>query len=158
MYCLSPPHPLGTGRSITWGRAARWLFVLACSLLLLLASAGTARASTALAHPASIDSLAPDGATAVEEFVSTTDAVQVLDTQPVRDSHPGEPADSRDLIDDDDDRDDDQIARGDSAPRSQFSVEEMLGLRRPSGVSEASLSPDGPTLATPFLTDSVRRL
>jgi hypothetical protein len=149
MYCLSPPHPLGTH----WGRGARWLFVLACGLLLMLASAGTAQAS----FPASIDSLASDGATAVES-VSTPDADQVLDTQPVRDSHPAEPTDSTDLMDKDDDRDDDQIAQIYGAPRSQFSVEELLGLRRPSGGSEASLSPDGPPLATPFLTDSVRRL
>jgi hypothetical protein len=158
MYCLSPPHSQGTARSTHWGRGARWILVLACGLLLMLVSASTAAASPALATPASIDSLAPDGTTAADA-ISTFDAAQVLDTQPVRDSHSGEPTDSRDLIDEEDDRDDDD-SEGD--PRAShalpFSIEEILGQRSLSHVSELSLSPDESTLATPFLTDSVRRL
>ena len=159
MQCPSPPHRGRSLRADDWRGAARWWFVLACGLLLILISAGPARAATT-SPLVTVDSTASGQAPGAAEspLVSHTD--QVIDHQPVRDSNSPEPADSRDLIEEEDeDRDDDDSESDPRRPHTSHpSVEEILGQRCPSRTSDARLSPDGSSLATTYLTDSVRRL
>jgi hypothetical protein len=159
MQCLSPPHRGRSPRADYWRGAARWSFVLACGLLLILISAGSARASTTSPLVAAVDSIAAGQALGAAESPLASQPDQVIDRQPVRDSNSPEPADSRDLIDqEDDDRDDDDAQDPRDPHRLHLSVDEILGQRCPSRTSEAPLSPDGSSLATTYLTESVRRL
>jgi len=160
MQCPSPPHRGRSPHADYWRGAARWSFVLACGLLLILISAGSARASTMSPLVAAVDSIAAEQALGAAESPLASQPDQVIDHQPVRDSSSPEPADSRDLIDEeDDDRDDDDGAQDPRDPLTlHLSVDEILGQRCPSRTSEAPLSPDGSSLATTYLTESVRRL
>lgn len=160
MQCPSPPHRGRSPRAEYWRGAARWLFVLSCGLLLILISAGSARASTTSPLVAAVDSIAAGQALGAAESPLASHPDRVIDRQPVRDSHSQEPADSRDLIDEEDeDRDDDDDAQDPRDPHTlHLSVDEILGQRCPSRTSGAPLSPDGDSLATTYLTESVRRL
>lgn len=160
MQCPSPPHGRRGLLAVPWLGAPRWLFVLACGLLLTLISAAPARAATALPHAIAVDSIAPGPAHAVAESPAASHTDQVLDRQSDRGSNTPEPTDSRDLIDEeDDDRDDDDDGQDPGGSRaSTLSVDEILGQRSPSRTSEAPISPDGSSLATTYLTESVRRL
>ena len=62
MQCPSPPHRGRSPRADYWRGAARWSFVLACGLLLILISAGSARASTMSPLVAAVDSIAAEQA------------------------------------------------------------------------------------------------
>jgi len=160
MQCPSPPHRGRSPRADYWRGAARWLFVLACGLLLIVISAGSARAATTSPLVTAVDSIAAEQALGAAESPLASHTDQVINRQPVRDSNSQEPADSRDLIDEeDDDRDDDDDAQDPRGPHSlHLSVDEILGQRCPSRTSEAPLSPDGSSLGTTYLTESVRRL
>jgi len=159
MQCPSPPHRGRSPRADYWRGAARGLFVLSWGLLLILISAGSARASTASPLVAAVDSIAAEQALGAAESPLASQPDQVIDHQPVRDSNSPEPADSRDLIEEEDEDRDDDGAQDPRHPRpSHLSVDEILGQRCPSRTSEAPLSPDGSSLATPYLTESVRRL
>jgi hypothetical protein len=160
MQCPSPPHGRKGLHAVPWHGAARWLFVLACGLLLTLISAAPARAATALPNATAVDSIAPGPAHATAESPAASHTDQVLDRQSDRGSNTPEPTDSRDLIEEEeDDRDDDDGVQDPRERRtSQLSIEEILGQRSPSRTSEAPISPDGSSLATPYLTESVRRL
>ena len=159
MQCPSPPHGRRGLHAVPWHGAARWLFVLACGLLLTLISAAPARAATALPNASAVDSIAPGPAHAVAESPAASHTDQVLDRQSDRGSNTPEPGDSRDLIDEEeDDRDDDDGQDPGGSHASPLSAEEILRQRSPSRTSEAQLSPDGSSLATTYLTESVRRL
>lgn len=160
MQCPSPPHRGRSLRADHWRGAARWWFVLACGLVLILISAGSARAATTSPLVTAVGSTASGQAPGAAESPLASPTVQVIDRQPVRDSNSPEPADSRDLIEEEEEERDDDDSESD--PRhplaSHLSVDEILGQRCPSRTTGAPLSPDGSSLATTYLTDSVRRL
>jgi hypothetical protein len=150
-------RPYRTAPAAARVNAQHWIAVVASGLLLVVASAGIAHASTA--RPRHVSAGASD-AVAIASGVPahTSERTEVSDLQPVRHSGHRCPTDSSDVwledLEGDDDGSDARVASGPVPP----SVEETLGSRRPSRASGGSLTSDGRIAATQFLTDVVRRM
>jgi len=140
-----------TAHARGWSRATRWIVGVVCGLLLALVSASTALASATPARDVS------SAATVAAQPAHAAHGA-VLTHQPTRGSDRQCPHDSDDICLDSDEDPDDECTHATGPSRScQLSVEEVLGLRRPSA-SVGSLTPDEGTPANQFLTDSVRRM
>src|SRR6266550_4242855 len=127
MRSKSKSHRCTTAHARGWSRATRWIVGVVCGLLLALVSASTALASAAPARDVS----SADAVAAAQPTQAAHGAV--LTRQPTRDSDRQCPHDSDDICVDSDDDPDDECTHATGPSRScQLSVEEALGLRRPS--------------------------
>ena len=142
------------------------LAIFACTVLVVFAAASTARAAVTVGH------LAPSAISISDPMAPATDvnvaAISAASGEPTARSIPLQPSmhgvDAAcpfepDLwLDDDDDDDDDEATRHLASHRSALSVEEALGLRRPSRSLGGSVAPDGSLLVNLLLSESVRRM
>jgi hypothetical protein len=161
-----PPPPTRAGG---WRCVINAIAIVACSVLFVLAAAGTARAAVTGSHAApTAISLTDPMAVATNVNAAAISAAGGASTarsiplQPslhrVDDACPVEPEAWLD-DDDDDDDDDEGVARhGARSRRSAVSVEEALGRRRPSRWLGGSFVPDGNLPVNLLLSESVRRM
>ena|SRR3954451_4508971 len=159
MHRVSTPHGGKSPRAVHWRSAARGIFLALCALLLTLVSAVNAHASTTPVGSTAFASATPHQVSTGAEASHVFQADRSHDRQPTRDSD-SQDNDSRDLIDEDlDDLDDDDDGGDPGDPdASPLTVYTLPGLLPPSCVCTLVLSPGEATLATMYLTDSVRRL
>jgi hypothetical protein len=166
MRSTSFPSPVTW--AVGWRRVMNAFALLCCTVLLVLAAAGTARAAVTGGHaaPTAISitdpmALATDVNVAADSVASGEHAARSIPPRrsmhPLDDACPFEP--DLWLDDDDDDDDDDDVARhGVAARRAALSVEEALGLRRPSRTLGGSAVPDGSLPVNLLLSESIRRM
>jgi hypothetical protein len=142
------------------------LAIFACTVLVVFATASTARAAVTVGHLApSVISITGPMAPATDVDVAAVNAASGEHTArsiPLPPSMHGVDAAcpfEPDLwLDDDDDDDDDEATRHLASHRSALSVEEALGLRRPSRSLGGSVAPDGSLPVNLLLSESVRRM
>lgn len=140
--------------AVHW-RVAHWIVVTMCALIVTYSSGAWTRA---------IDGAAPSaGRAAIACAASGADCVAAPATfgshNPQTLAHPrdlpsSEPGDLWFDLDEEEDED----AHDRSGSTSDRSLSAALGLRHPAGAHEGSLTPPGPSAATLFLTESVRRM
>jgi hypothetical protein len=163
----STSYPTPVTWAVGWRRVMNAIALVGCTVLLVLAAAGTPRAAVTGGHAAPIAisstdpmALATDVNVAAPGVACGGDAARSIPLRssmhPLDDACPFEP----DLwLDDDDDDDDDEVARHIVAPRrSALSLEEALGLRRPSRTLGGSAVPDGSLPVNLLLSESIRRM
>src|SRR3954467_7313169 len=159
MHRVSTPHGGKSPRAVHWRSAARGIFLALCALLLTLVSSVSAHASTTPVQSTAFVSATPHQVSAAAPSSHVFESDRSHDRQPSRDSN-SQDNDSRDLIDEDlDDLDDDDDGGDPGDPdASPLTLYTLPGPLSPSCACTSVLSPGEATLATMYLTDSVRRL
>ena len=152
---MKPPSYLRRRRralAVHW-RVAHWIVVTMCALIVSYSSDAWTRPIDAAAPAADYSSIA---CAASDAGCVTAATLASLDSQPLGNSRSSDP---NDLWFDLDEEDQDEDGRDNSGPASaDRSLADALGLRRPAAAHEGSITPPGPTAATLFLTESVRRM
>src|SRR5262245_50281208 len=148
----STSDPIPARGAVGWRRVISAFAIFACTVLVVLAAASTARAAVTVGH------LAPSAISITDPMASATDlsvaagnaasGEHTARSIPLQRSMHGVDAASPFepdlwLDDDDDDDDDDEATRHLASRRSALSVEEALGLRCPSRALGGSVAPDG---------------
>jgi hypothetical protein len=138
--------------AIDW-RVAHWIVVTMCALIVSYSSDAWTRPIDAAAPAARHSSIACAASDAACVIAAAN--VASLDSQPLGNSRSSDPNDLWFDLDEEEDEDGQDNSGPASADRS---LADALGLRRPAAAHEGSITPPGPTAATLFLTESVRRM